>query len=334
MLLSSIAIYCSSTQGLACSLIMNTNKQGTFVGRTMEWYAPLNTRLAVYPANYSISDSGIGTDTVKNWVSKYGAVIIEEISEENIAASDGVNEKGLTAHILFQDETRMPPRIVNKPAIEVFAWVKYVLTTCSSVKEVLQDMDNYQIVATAPNYQGKKLYAPEHFAVNDASGDAAIIEFIGGKIQIYHGPQYTVMTNEPNLPAQQANLKKIKRVKKQYSVSKLPGGADSKNRFVRASFFMESMPQPVSSIQGVAYMQEALDGLTVPTYDEKKHPNSPEGDAWEARWRVVYNLKDLTLYFSQNDTGKKIYLKISNVNFKNKTVKYIELKGIKSDYDI
>lgn len=340
-LLVAIFIDCLFAQGLTCSLMMNTNNMGTFVGRTMEWYAPLKTtRLAVYPIHCTIFSNGIDTSTVKSWESKYGAIVIEETQAigndpENIlsVASDGINEKGLTAHMLYQDETLMPSRVTGKPAIDAFAWVKYVLTTNATVNEVLQELNNYQIVLTNLPYQGKSIAPPEHFAINDAGGDAAIIEFIGGKMQIYHGPQYTVMTNEPNYPAQLANLEKVKQAKKQYSVAQLPGGADPKNRFVRASFFMESMPQPVSSTQGVAYMEEALDGITVPTFDDKKHPNTPSSDAWEARWRVVYDLKNLNIYFNQNDSGKKVYLKLSDIDFNNKTIRYIELKDVKSDYD-
>lgn len=322
-----------SQSGFACSLVMKTNKQGTFVGRTMEWFTPLKTRIEIYPRNYANQDAITG----HKWNSKYGVIVIDEgkIDEtKREIAVEGINEKGLTAHTLFHGDAEMTPLDPKKTKIHFLVWVKYVLQTSSTVKEVLDDLKNYQILYTDPVLMGKQVHAPEHFAVNDASGDAAIIEFVNGKMQVFHGPEYNVMTNEPNLTEQLANLKKVKQENKQYSVSELPGGAASKNRFVRLSFFMDSMPQPNSPSQGVAYMEEALDGVTVPAFDEKKYPNSPLSDAWEGRWRIVYDLANLNLYFTETTSGKKVFLKLKDVDFGGNAIKYIELKDIKSDYDL
>lgn len=337
ILVSLIAISCLFAQGIACSLIMKTNSQGTFVGRTTDFYSPLNSRVAIYPRHFSYNDDITGT----NWTSKYGAIIIEETSiqtasqrNSNAVATEGINEKGLTAHSLALFETKIPPFIADKPAVNAMLWVKYVLATNATVNEVVQNLGKYQIVQPGFSQQGHKVSLSGHFAVNDASGDAALIEFIDGKMQVYHGPQYTVMTNDPNLLAQQANLNQTIQANKQHSVADLPGGADSKNRFVRASFFMESMPQPVSLAQGVAYMEEAINGISVQAFDDKKHPNPADNDAWETRWRVVYDLKNMNMYFNQDDSGKKVYIKVRDIDFTSKAIKYIELLEVKSDYDI
>ena len=36
-----------------------------------------------------------------------------------------------------------------------------------------------------------------HLAIEDASGDSAVIEFVKGVQKIYHGKQYHIMTNDP-----------------------------------------------------------------------------------------------------------------------------------------
>ncbi len=43
-----------------------------------------------------------------------------------------------------------------------------------------------------------------HFALEDAAGDSAIIEFAGGEPVIHHGRQYTIMTNDPTYDEQLA----------------------------------------------------------------------------------------------------------------------------------
>jgi len=212
------------------------------------------------------------------------------------------------------------------------SWIKYVLATCANVNEVVSSLNSYQIKLTEIEYQGQKVSNPSHFAVCDASGDAAIIEFNNGKLDVYHGPQYNVMTNEPKYTDQIANLSAIKKAGKQYSVEQLPGGANAMNRFVRISFNMENMPEPKSVSQAIAYMEEAVDNILVPTFDEKKNPVSPLSDAWEARYRVVYDLKNMNMYFDQDETGKRIYLKINNVDFGAKSLKYLDPANLKSSY--
>ena len=315
----------------ACSLMMKTNKYGTFVGRTMEWWGPLDTKIIIIPRGFH--DHSVN-DAMK-WTVKYGTVAVQdhEFRGEAVIA-EGVNEKGLTAHILWQQDDDIPAPVRGKPELSVFSWVKYVLAMYANVDEVVKGLNGYQLVAAEVPYEGQHIMPHFHFAVNDAGGDAAIIEFNGGKIQVFHGSQYNVMTNEPKLPDQLANLEKIKQENKLYSVARLPGGAEPSNRFVRNSFNMENMPEPKSASQAVAYMEEAIAGVMVPAFDDRKHPVSPLSDAWEARWHVVYDLKNMRMYFDQDETGKRLYMKIKDVDFTGKTVRQIFPDNIKSAYDL
>ena len=322
-----VLFYCGQSQ--ACSLMMKTNSQGVFVARTMEWWGPLQTRLVIIPRNSRDSDFGNNI----SWTVKYGTIAIED-ERKYCASGEGVNEKGLTAHVLTQGDSVMPPLLPNKTTINAMSWIKYVLATCANVNEVVSNLNNYQIKLSEIEYQGQKVSNPSHFAVCDASGDAAIIEFNSGKMTIYHGAQYNVMTNEPKYTDQIANLSAIKKAGKQYSVEQLPGGANSLNRFVRISFNMENMPEPKSVTQAIAYMEEAVDNILVPTFDEKKNPVSPLSDAWEARYRVVYDLKNMNMYFDQDETGKRIYLRIKDIDFGAKSLKYIDPVSLKSSYEL
>jgi choloylglycine hydrolase len=309
--------------------MMKTNSQGTFVGRTLEWWGPVSTRLVVIPRGFKDHDIG---DHI-TWTVKYGTVAIED-DDKYSYSGEGINEKGLTAHLLTQGDSIMPALVPNKPTVNAMSWVKYVLATCSNVNEVVDGLRNYQITPMEATYQGQHVTNPSHFAVNDASGDAAIIEFNDGKLDVFHGPQYNVMTNEPRYTEQLANLAKVRSEKKQYSVEQLPGGANPMNRFVRNSFNMENMREPKTASEAVVFMEAAIDNVLVPTFDEKKNPVSPLSDAWEARYRVVYDLRNLNMYFDQDETGKRIYLKLKDVDFTSAKLKYINPADHKSTYDL
>ena len=46
-----------------------------------------------------------------------------------------------------------------------------------------------------------------HLAIEDASGDSAVIEFVNGKQVVHHGREYRIMTNDPPYDQQLALLK-------------------------------------------------------------------------------------------------------------------------------
>ena len=329
LLLTALSVVSFCGHANACSLMMKTNSQGTFVGRTLEWWGPVATRLVVIPRGFKDHDIG---DHIA-WTVKYGTVAIED-DDKYCFSGEGINEKGLTAHLLTQGDSIMPALAPNKPTVNAMSWVKYVLATCSNVNEVVDGLRNYQITPMEGMYQDRKITNPLHFAVNDARGDAGIIEFNDGKLDVFHGPQYNVMTNEPRYTEQIANLARIRNEKKQYSVEQLPGGANPMNRFIRISFNMENMPEPKTASQAIVFMEEAIDNILVPTFDEKKNPVSPLSDAWEARYRVVYDLRNLNMYFDQDETGKRIYLKLKDVDFTSAKLKYINPADYKSTYDL
>jgi choloylglycine hydrolase len=193
-----LSIMSLSAPGFGCSLLMNTDNQGTFVGRTMEWFAPLQTRVVIYPRGFVNHDDATGM----TWTSKYGAVVFEETLTPTPSASDGINEKGLTAHVLYQQDMNAPPPAAGKPKVDFTMWVRYVLKTSATVNDAVRDLNNYQIGIREVAFNGTTMALLFHFALNDASGDAAVIEFNGGQMQVFHAPRYFVMTNEPNLPGQ------------------------------------------------------------------------------------------------------------------------------------
>lgn len=310
----------------ACSVMMKTNGQGTFVGRTTDFFGPVKSRLVVIPASLTMRDPVTGY----GWKGKYGVVAIEVLG----GLGDGVNEKGLSAHVLLQEDASFPDAASDERSLSPYSAVSYVLTSAASVKEAVALVQAMRFVNVSMEYQGQSIPGTyPHMALFDASGGAAIVEFNGGKLDVFEGPRYTVMTNAPNLHEQLANLEKVRAEKRQYRISELPGGADSKNRFVRATFAMENMPEPSSALQAVIYMNQAVNDVAVPAYVEPSHPASVLlSDAWETRWRVVHDLKNRRMYFSDDQTGKRINLDLRKVDFRGKKVRFIEVEEGKSDY--
>ena len=63
-----------------------------------------------------------------------------------------------------------------------------------------------------------------HLAIDDASGDSAIFEFLNGQLSIWHDRAYKVMTNSPPYGEQ---LKRLKALQDLDDDSPLPGSTES-----------------------------------------------------------------------------------------------------------
>ena len=87
--------------------------------------------------------------------------------------------------------------------------------------------------------------------IEDASGDSAIIEYVAGKPLIHHGREFRVMTNDPPYDQQLEMMKKYD-FSKPSSDTPLPGNVSPTDRFVRASYYLNMLPEPKDEREGVA----------------------------------------------------------------------------------
>jgi hypothetical protein len=55
--------------------------------------------------------------------------------------------------------------------------------------------------------------------------------------------------------------------------------------------------------------------------------------ARDARWRVVYDLESMIMYCDQDESGKRFYMKIENINFSGKVIRYIDPMDLRPQYD-
>ena len=173
----------------ACSRVMwKTDQQGVFAGRSMDWDELIDPQLVIYPRGLAMDG---GVDGAAKWSSKFGSVIVLGANYGN-AAMDGMNEKGLTGHVLYLHATQYEKRD-TRPGVSYLVMLRYILDNNATVAEALKSLDGAQVV---PIPLHGKIFGT-HIAIEDPTGDSAIIEFIRGKMVVHHGPQYAVMTNDP-----------------------------------------------------------------------------------------------------------------------------------------
>ena len=119
-----------------------------------------------------------------------------------VGTAHGLNERGLGARLLFLTATDFGPRDAQKPDSTLSSG----RSTCSTARlpplEALDLLGDVQI-ATA---EARGARAIVHLALEDADGDSAIVEYIGGERVVDHGSEFRVMTNDPPYDQQLALL--------------------------------------------------------------------------------------------------------------------------------
>ena len=147
-----------------------------------------------------------------------------------------------------------------------------------------------------------------HLSVTDASGDSAIIEYLDGKPVIHHGRQYQVMTNSPTYDEQLKLNAKWDNVDKN---TDLPGSIQSADRFVRASYYLNNLPQTTDQRQAVVGVFSVMRNVSVPWgVGDPEHPNlSP------TYWRSVADSTTKIYYFESALSPNIVWVNLNNINF-------------------
>jgi penicillin V acylase-like amidase (Ntn superfamily) len=114
--------------------------------------------------------------SVVKWVSKYGSITFNQYGKE--FPNGGMNEMGLVVEMMWLDGSQYP-KPDKRPAMYVLQWIQYQLDNCASINEVIATNKKIRI--------SRKGNAPVHYLIADASGDAATIEFLEGRLVVHRG---------------------------------------------------------------------------------------------------------------------------------------------------
>lgn len=301
--ISSVLLVLPAASHSCTTIFANNNNIAKAVARSVDLYMSDEPLLKVQPRGMERTGDA-KTNSVK-WKSKYGSVVVTAFHTD--VASDGINEKGLAAHLLYLSGTEYPKINNNAKQISNGAWAQYILDNYATVNEALNATKDLEIISADIN--GRTW--PLHLTMEDASGDSAIIEFIHGKMKIHHGHQYQVMTNEPAYDVQLNNLKRYQGFGGSLP---LPGDPDPLSRFVRAAAFLKTSPTPHTQLEAIANVLSVMRTVMVPFGAVDTSGNKTE-DAWATRWVSVADLTNKIYYFNSTSAPNIIWIDLNKVNF-------------------
>ncbi len=272
----------------SCSRIVYQGPNNiVLTARSMDWEDDIPANIWIFPRGMERSGEA-GPNSVK-WISKYGSVVA---SAYDISSPDGLNEKGLVANLLWLAESKYIPFNPNGniKGLSVAAWAQYVLDNFANVQEVVDQMRKEEFVIVSDYIPGTQVYATLHLSVSDATGDNAIFEYIDGKLVIHHDRSYNVMTNSPTFDKQLALNDYWQGIP---GTIMLPGTNRAADRFVRASYYIKSIPQTEDINIAIASTFSVIRNCSVPFGIST--PNEPNISS--TRWRSLSDQKNLVYYF-------------------------------------
>jgi penicillin V acylase-like amidase (Ntn superfamily) len=304
-LVPAILLACSTASvALACSRVLwNSGNGHVLVGRTNDWTGKVDSAFRVFPRG--IERIGAVTVNPHAWTSKYGSVIL---SGYDMGTHEGVNEKGLSAHVLYLAEIcDFGPRDVKREGVGIMQWAQYYLDNYATVAEAVEAHKSFAFQIEPmilPNGQPTTL----HVSLSDKSGDSAVIEYIGGKAIVHHDKRFNVMTNDPSYDKQIENLKQYR----SFGGDKpLPGERKSMDRFVRAAVYVNALPKPDNQDEGAAYMFSVIRNVSVPFgLGDPERPNIAP-----TIFRTVQDLTGGRYYFESTYAPNVVWIDTTKLDF-------------------
>ncbi|WP_295136545.1 linear amide C-N hydrolase [uncultured Reyranella sp.] len=296
-------------------------------GRNMDWREDMASNLWVLPAG--MKRNGAAGPQSAEWTSKYGSVVV---SGYEAGSTDGMNEKGLVANLLYLAESQYPKPVQGKPYISLSTWLQYALDKFATVAEAVEALRNepFNVLApTLPNGAPSTL----HLSLSDATGDSAILEYVNGKLVIHHGKQYVVMTNSPIYSEQLALNTYWEGIG---GLTFLPGTNRAADRFARASFllgaiprakdknYIKGVPEQSFTFQAVASVMSVMRAVSVPLGITT--PDQPNISS--TIWRTVSDQKNLVYYFDSATRPNTFWVSFDRIDLKpGAPVKKLTIQG-------
>jgi choloylglycine hydrolase len=334
------------TAAQACTGIRIIAADGTVVhARTLEFGIDLQSNVIMVPRGYArVGTTPDGKEGLK-WKAKYASLGANGAGLPYIF--DGFNEQGLAVGTFYFPTSAgyMPYKAgdSNKTIAqwEVGSWL---LESFANVEEVRENIG--KVVVPEVVFKEWGFAPPTHYVVQDASGKAIVIEYVGGKLNVYDDP-LGVITNSPTFDWQMTNLRnyvnfsfsnvapvKLGSVTLQPTgqgsgMLGIPGDFTPPSRFVRAVAYSQSVLPSQTGDDAVLEAFHILNNFDIPKGAARDHEKDSHGNivADYTLWTSVNDLKRKRFYFRTYDSSQIRMVDLTKMKLDGKDMITISMKG-------
>jgi choloylglycine hydrolase len=187
-----------------------------------------------------------------------------------------------------------------------------------------------------------------HYIVNDSAGNCIVIEYVGGKLNIYDNP-LGVITNSPGFDWQMTNLRnyvnmsfinsppvqlgtyKIESFGQGSGMLGIPGDFTPPSRFVRAVAYSQGVGAYPLQTGNDAVLQafKVLNNFDIPKGSVREGQKDANGNiiADYTLWTSVNDLKSKTYYIRTYDNSQIRSAELMKMNLDGKEIVKLSLQG-------
>lgn len=271
------------------------------VGRNMDYGVDLQTNLWAFPRGQERDDA---VDGSLRWVSRYGSVAA---ATYDVATADGMNEAGLAGHLHWLTEADFGERDERRPALAVSVWLQHALDCFATVAEAVAWIEESQVQVVTDRDPGTGRQVTVHLALDDATGDSAIVEYLAGVARIWHGREHVVLTNSPPYDEQ---LRLLQEIDGFGGDAPLPGGTEAPARFARAAYYLRGLPRPASRSEAVAALLSVMRNASQPF----RVPDPDQPFASTTLWRTIADLTAKVYVFESTRRPNIVWTRLDGLD--------------------
>lgn len=289
----------------ACSrVVYKGDSTLCIVGRSLDWKTPIPTNIYVYPRG--IKKESSDKPGAFTWTSRYGAVYAVSY---DAGITEGMNEKGLAVNALFcKPAVYSNNETSGRAPVSLAVFVAWLLDNNATTAEVVEMVKDQNFTLSGSSFDSgteTKL----HFAVTDATGETALLEFTDGFLRVYNPGDIHCFTNDPEWPQMKAIVDYWKKVG---GVNMLPGTVKSPDRCVRGNFFIDNVVHTGDAEVAFPIVRSVMMNVSVPyLYTVDSEPNVSS-----TQWRSFCNLRDKLYYFDMAVNLGVYYIDLGKIDLR------------------
>jgi penicillin V acylase-like amidase (Ntn superfamily) len=247
-----------------CSSVALSNRGQAILGGNLDWIEDVDGMLYILKRGVVKTGLSAGTTGVTaHWTAKYASLAFSLVGYQHAWA--GMNERGLVFSTMGLQSTGNPPPDERPPL--TMMWPQYILDTCETVEDVIASDTLVRI------------WTVDHFLFADRFGGVAVIEFLGGEMVAYTGPDLCTAALTNSTYSYACSIWESSR-----SIGDYSGHDNSIVRFCRAADRLAEFREG-STAHAVHYTFETLREMY------------PPGLRWHTRWSIVFDTHNLRAYF-------------------------------------
>ena len=269
----------------------------------------------------------------------------------NIAAIvDGVNEKGLAGGLFyFPGYAQFQEVSAAGMSQSIAPWelVTWCLTMCENVDRVRERLPKITVAAVAFEQWG--IVPPVHAVLHDAQGKSLVVEYIEGVLVMRDNP-LGVITNSPSFDWHMVNIKNYINITPNNATPLklnglsfpalgegsgmlgLPGDFTPPSRFIRATFFSQSVKDIKTENEACKAAFRILDLFNISTGLMHEIENGKDYYDY-TQWTSAADLKNKRYYWHTYDNRQLQMIDLMQMNLAGKEIITIKMHHDETIYD-